>query len=239
MTRVAPSGVKGRSLAAAEARGSPPGEAFALRPSLRWSGHDDDNARNTAQVRDVRPNTNGCEECLQSGDAWVHLGCVWCAGMPHAPTSRRIPTPSGISVKPVIRRMQSAQPGEEWCWYYINYCVMELPAALALAGAAGDGGIEHFPQHDHGPERLRGLECGPDMPCRQRHLCRLRRLVLPDNLAHTPGDPFFSCRLQGGVDLYLPAYVARARAFTGRGPDTPGFVQRGRADGCSAGLLFE
>ena len=25
------------------------------------------------QVRDVTPNTDGCEECLKTGDEWVHL----------------------------------------------------------------------------------------------------------------------------------------------------------------------
>jgi hypothetical protein len=26
-----------------------------------------------AQIRDVTPSANGCEECLKTGDTWVHL----------------------------------------------------------------------------------------------------------------------------------------------------------------------
>ena len=25
------------------------------------------------QIRDVQPSAQGCEECLQTGDSWVHL----------------------------------------------------------------------------------------------------------------------------------------------------------------------
>ncbi len=25
------------------------------------------------QIKNVKPNTNGCEECLKMGDTWVHL----------------------------------------------------------------------------------------------------------------------------------------------------------------------
>ena len=31
------------------------------------------------QIHDVKPNTNGCEECLKMGDTWVHLRlCMTC-----------------------------------------------------------------------------------------------------------------------------------------------------------------
>ena len=31
------------------------------------------------QIRDVTPRTSGCEECLKSGDRWVHLRmCLIC-----------------------------------------------------------------------------------------------------------------------------------------------------------------
>ncbi len=31
------------------------------------------------QIQDVRPNTEGCEECLQTGDEWVQLRmCLTC-----------------------------------------------------------------------------------------------------------------------------------------------------------------
>ncbi|MCL4244845.1 MAG: UBP-type zinc finger domain-containing protein, partial [Candidatus Dadabacteria bacterium] len=31
------------------------------------------------QIRDVAPGSDGCEECLQTGDSWVHLRlCLTC-----------------------------------------------------------------------------------------------------------------------------------------------------------------
>jgi len=31
------------------------------------------------QIQDVSPNTDGCEECLAMGDAWLHLRmCLMC-----------------------------------------------------------------------------------------------------------------------------------------------------------------
>ena len=33
----------------------------------------------TDQIRDVEPSAQGCEECLRSGDTWVHLReCLTC-----------------------------------------------------------------------------------------------------------------------------------------------------------------
>ena len=33
----------------------------------------------TDQIRDVAPKTRGCEECLATGDSWVHLRlCLSC-----------------------------------------------------------------------------------------------------------------------------------------------------------------
>ena len=33
----------------------------------------------TDQIRDVEPSAQGCEECLKTGDAWVHLReCLVC-----------------------------------------------------------------------------------------------------------------------------------------------------------------
>jgi hypothetical protein len=32
-----------------------------------------ENCTHTDQIRDVEPSAQGCEECLQMGDTWVHL----------------------------------------------------------------------------------------------------------------------------------------------------------------------
>jgi uncharacterized UBP type Zn finger protein len=62
----------------------------------------------------------GCEECLKTGDGWVHLrvcltcgkvGC--CDDSPNRHASRHASEDS----HPLIR---SAEAGEDWCWCYID-----------------------------------------------------------------------------------------------------------------------
>ena len=37
------------------------------------------NCTHTDQIRDVEPSAQGCEECLKTGDTWVHLReCLTC-----------------------------------------------------------------------------------------------------------------------------------------------------------------
>ena len=70
---------------------------------------------------DPAPRTlQGCEECLKSGDAWVHLRlCLTCGHVGCCDSS-----PNKHATKhfhgthhPVIR---SFQPGEEWRWCYVH-----------------------------------------------------------------------------------------------------------------------
>jgi uncharacterized UBP type Zn finger protein len=35
--------------------------------------------KNMIKIKDVKPDSRGCEECLKSGDSWVHLRiCLTC-----------------------------------------------------------------------------------------------------------------------------------------------------------------
>jgi uncharacterized UBP type Zn finger protein len=74
-----------------------------------------------AQVRDVAPRTpDGCEECLRTGDRWVHLrlcrtcghvGC--CDSSPNRHATRHF----RATTHPII---QSIEPGESWAWCYVD-----------------------------------------------------------------------------------------------------------------------
>ncbi len=72
------------------------------------------------QVQDVTPGTQGCEECLKSGDRWVHLricmscGHVGCCDMSKNKHARQHFKDSGHAI------MQSFEPGETWRWCYID-----------------------------------------------------------------------------------------------------------------------
>lgn len=73
-----------------------------------------------ARIRDVEPRTEGCEECLESGDGWVHLrmcmacGHVGCCDSSKNRHARKHYLSTG---HPVVR---SAQPGESWLWCYAD-----------------------------------------------------------------------------------------------------------------------
>lgn len=72
------------------------------------------------QIRDVEPRTEGCEECLESGDGWVHLRmCTTCGhvGCCDSSKNRHARKHYGSTGHPVVR---SAQPGETWLWCYAD-----------------------------------------------------------------------------------------------------------------------
>ncbi len=73
------------------------------------------------QIKDVKPRTpEGCEECLKTGDEWVHLrlclecghvGC--CDSSPNKHASKHF----HATKHPI---MQSFQPGEDWRWCFVD-----------------------------------------------------------------------------------------------------------------------
>jgi uncharacterized UBP type Zn finger protein len=72
------------------------------------------------QIRDVDARTDGCEECLQSGDSWVHLRkCLVCGHVGCCDSSKNTHATkhfqgAGHTI------MQSFQPGETWRWCYVD-----------------------------------------------------------------------------------------------------------------------
>ncbi len=80
------------------------------------------------QIQEVKPSAQGCEECLKTGDAWVHLricricGKVGCCDNSKNKHASRHFAETG---HPII---QSFQPGEDWMWCYIDK-TMVFPSA--------------------------------------------------------------------------------------------------------------
>jgi uncharacterized UBP type Zn finger protein len=72
-----------------------------------------------AQVQDVTPRTpEGCEECLQMGDTWVHLRlCLICGhvGCCNNSKNKHASKHFAETGHPIIR---SFEPGESWMWCY-------------------------------------------------------------------------------------------------------------------------
>jgi uncharacterized UBP type Zn finger protein len=65
-------------------------------------------------------NTRGCEECLKSGDSWVHLRiCLTCGHVGCCDSSKNKHATKHFhrSKHPVIR---SGETGERWAWCYVD-----------------------------------------------------------------------------------------------------------------------
>jgi hypothetical protein len=68
----------------------------------------------------------GCEDCLRTGDTWVHLRvCLTCGhiGCCDSSPNRHATRHAGASEHPIVR---SLEPGEEWCWCYEDEVAFEM-----------------------------------------------------------------------------------------------------------------
>jgi uncharacterized UBP type Zn finger protein len=72
------------------------------------------------QIKDVTPSAKGCEECLKTGDSWVHLRmCLSCGHVGCCDSSKnKHATKHFHHTKHPI--MQSFEPGENWRWCYVD-----------------------------------------------------------------------------------------------------------------------
>jgi len=78
------------------------------------------------QITDAAPRTpEGCEECLQSGDTWVHLRlCKTCGHVGCCDNSRNRHATKHYHATdhPII---QSMERGEDWLWCYVDEVAMQ------------------------------------------------------------------------------------------------------------------
>jgi len=86
-------------------------------------------------VNRVRPSARGCEECLKTGDSWVHLReCMECGHIGCCDSSKNTHATKHFHATrhPVIR---SFEPGESWGWCYVDELMLDFtdPAHPAVA----------------------------------------------------------------------------------------------------------
>ena len=77
------------------------------------------------QIQDVTPSARGCEDCLRSGDRWLHLRlCLTCGHVGCCDSSpNQHATKHYHSTKHVMIR--SFEPGEDWMWCYADELLFE------------------------------------------------------------------------------------------------------------------
>lgn len=76
--------------------------------------------RHLGTIRDVVPSADGCEDCLKTGDVWVHLRlCLECghAGCCDSSKNKHATKHFHTSNHPIIRSME---PGEDWKYCYVD-----------------------------------------------------------------------------------------------------------------------
>jgi uncharacterized UBP type Zn finger protein len=72
------------------------------------------------KIKDVKPGSKGCEECLKIGDTWVHLRiCLICGHVGCCDQSKNKHATKHFkeTSHPII---QSFQSGENWKYCYID-----------------------------------------------------------------------------------------------------------------------
>ena len=77
------------------------------------------------QIMEVVPGSDGCEECIKTGDSWVHLRlCLSCGhvGCCDASKNKHATKHYMNTGHPIIR---SFEPGESWLWCYPDQLFME------------------------------------------------------------------------------------------------------------------
>ena len=69
---------------------------------------------------------DGCEDCLRTGDPWLHLRiCLSCGhvGCCDDSPNRHASAHAASSEHPLIR---SLEPGETWSWCYVDEVAMSI-----------------------------------------------------------------------------------------------------------------
>jgi uncharacterized UBP type Zn finger protein len=85
------------------------------------------------QIQKVTSGTDGCEECLKSGDSWVHLRiCLVCGHVGCCDSSKNKHATKHFHATghPII---QSFEAGEHWLWCYIDSLFIEAGRTFYLA----------------------------------------------------------------------------------------------------------
>ena len=74
----------------------------------------------TDEIREVTPSAPGCEDCLRTGDRWLHLRlCLTCGhvGCCDSSPNRHARAHYHAAGHPIV---QSFEPGEDWRWCYAD-----------------------------------------------------------------------------------------------------------------------
>jgi uncharacterized UBP type Zn finger protein len=78
-------------------------------------------------ITELPESVAGCEDCLATGDPWLHLRiCLECGrvGCCDDSPNRHASAHAGSIGHPLIR---SLEPGEDWSWCYVDDIALLIP----------------------------------------------------------------------------------------------------------------
>ena len=78
-------------------------------------------------VLELPERVDGCEDCLKTGDPWLHLRiCLSCGhvGCCDDSPNRHATAHAGETGHALIR---SLEPGEDWSWCFLDEVAMRIP----------------------------------------------------------------------------------------------------------------
>jgi uncharacterized UBP type Zn finger protein len=87
-----------------------------------------ESCKHVSEIRDVEPGADGCEDCLMTGDDWVHLRlCLICGHVGCCDSSKNKHATKHFrkTRHPIV---QSFEPGEDWLWCYVDEVFLEIAA---------------------------------------------------------------------------------------------------------------
>ncbi|HSJ17803.1 MAG TPA: UBP-type zinc finger domain-containing protein [Solirubrobacterales bacterium] len=81
------------------------------------------------QIRVAVPDeAPGCEDCLRTGDRWVHLRVCRICGHVGCCDSSRNKHASAHAAETGHPIITSLEPGEDWSWCFLDQLVLEIDA---------------------------------------------------------------------------------------------------------------
>lgn len=102
----------------------PTGEA--LRKQIWSRGREAKECTHRDQIREVVPASEGCEECLATGDTWVHLRlCMTCGHVGCCNDSKNKHASKHYQAMdhPIVKPLDT---GEDWLWCFADEVMLPL-----------------------------------------------------------------------------------------------------------------
>ncbi len=95
------------------------------------------NCEHLHEAHDLTAKQRVCEECVKTGDSWVHLRlCLICGhvGCCDSSKNKHATKHFHTTTHPIVR---SIEPGENWGWCYVDEIAYDLSRGVGHAHVIG------------------------------------------------------------------------------------------------------